>query len=174
MGLPADAIADGLAGAVLRRGDDIEAPASLSARDAVARTPSIRTARGHLHGGADRRRARRAAAPRRVRVQRRAEHHRVLAFDLGSLVGHYEGIGALVVFPPFGADDILSLVRRGGALPSGISRHVIPGRALRVNYSMADLADEAPREDKNRHRTSGSAWPPGEPDPFVRGGDGAL
>lgn len=154
VGLTADAIAEGLAGVpgLFVDATTLEgARASLSARDAVAYAAYPDGAVVTLHGGADL--VERAELLRRVVsvYNGRADIHRVLAFDLGSLVGHYERIGALVVFPPFGADDILSLVRRGGALPSGISRHVIPGRALRVNYSMADLADEAPRADKNRH-----------------------
>lgn len=81
----------------------------------------------------------------------RADIHRVRTADLGAIDAHYDHVGGLFVFPTFTSSDILTLVRQGRALPSGISRHVIPGRALRVNFSMATLADDAPRDEKNRH-----------------------
>jgi len=79
----------------------------------------------------------------------RADIHRVQVDDLSVIAGAYDLPDGLVVFPAYAADDVLALVRAGGKLPSGISRHVIPGRALRVNYALALLADAGPREDKN-------------------------
>lgn len=154
VGLSADTIRNDLAdvpGLLVDTTNLAAAQAALSARDAVAYAQFADGAVVTLHGGTDLI-ARSELLRRVVSVYNgRADIHRVLSFDLASLEGHFEDVGALVVFPTFGPDDILTLVRGGGALPSGISRHVIPGRALRVNYSMALLADEAPREDKNRH-----------------------
>lgn len=127
------------------------ARAALSAADAVAYAMRPDGSVTTLHGGADL--VARAELLRRVVsvYNGRADIHRVRATDLADVAEHYDGVGALVVFPSFTPDDILDLVRHGGALPSGISRHVIPGRALRVHFPMADLADEAPRDVKNRH-----------------------
>lgn len=60
--------------------------------------------------------------------------------DLDALAADY-GPGALVVFPTFEKDDILLIAARGGRLPTGITRHIIPGRALRVNIPLDWLAD---------------------------------
>jgi hypothetical protein len=66
--------------------------------------------------------------------------HRVEAGTLDDLRGAY-GPGALVLFRRFEKSDILDLSLAGGRLPAGITRHVIPGRALRLNTPLAWLAD---------------------------------
>ncbi len=154
VGLPAEMIAAGLdavPGLQIDPTTLADAREALSARDAVAYVMRTDGTVATLNGGDDL--VARAELLRRVVsvYNGRADIHRVRATDLASVADHYDGVGALVVFPAFGPDDILELVRRGGALPSGISRHVIPGRALRVNFPMGDLADEAPRDVKNRH-----------------------
>jgi ParB-like nuclease domain len=53
------------------------------------------------------------------------------------------GAGALVLFPRFEKSEILALATAGGHLPAGITRHVIPGRALRVNTPLAWLSEAA-------------------------------
>ena len=128
-----------------------EAQAALQASDAVGYIVFPSDGVVTLHGGADL--VERAELLRRVVsvYNGRADIHRVRAMDLAGVAEHYEHVAGLIVFPEFASSDILALVREGGALPSGISRHVIPGRALRVGYAMAELADEAPLADKNRH-----------------------
>ena len=79
----------------------------------------------------------------------RADIHRVQATDIEPLIGGYHGLSALVVFPTFRPSSVLTVVRQGHKLPSGISRHVIPGRALRLNVPLSRLAQQRPREDKN-------------------------
>ena len=54
-----------------------------------------------------------------------------------------------MVFPTFRPASVLDVVRQGHKLPSGISRHVIPGRALRLNYPLSRLAQQKPRAEKN-------------------------
>jgi hypothetical protein len=51
------------------------------------------------------------------------------------------GTGALVLFRRFKKSEILALATQGGRLPAGITRHVIPGRALRLNTPLAWLAE---------------------------------
>jgi hypothetical protein len=51
------------------------------------------------------------------------------------------GAGALVLFRRFEKSELLSLVTHGGRLPAGITRHVIPGRALRLNTPLAWLGE---------------------------------
>jgi hypothetical protein len=53
-----------------------------------------------------------------------------------------EGI-ALVVFPPYQPADIIAAARHEAFIPPGISRHIIHGRALRVNYPLELLRDDS-------------------------------
>lgn len=46
---------------------------------------------------------------------------------------------ALIVFPRYTKSDLLELVAAGGVLPAGITRHVIPGRVLRLHVPLAML-----------------------------------
>jgi len=48
---------------------------------------------------------------------------------------------ALVLFPPYDADDIVAAAKHQAFLPPGVSRHIIQGRALRLNYPLAYLSD---------------------------------
>lgn len=62
----------------------------------------------------------------------------------------YPTIAALVVFPPLRPEDILKTVMNGEKVPSGITRHVIPERAVNINIPlgilMTDWALERKRE----------------------------
>ena len=53
-----------------------------------------------------------------------------------------------VVFPIHTKEDLVSLARADSVLPAGITRHIIPGRALRVNAPLALLRDARPLADK--------------------------
>ena len=67
--------------------------------------------------------------------------HRVERGGLAEMEAAY-GPGALVLFRRFEKADIVALAREGGRLPAGITRHVIPGRALRLNAPLAWLAGD--------------------------------
>lgn len=64
--------------------------------------------------------------------------YRVAPAPFAALADEY-GEGALVVFPSLTKDDIRALARGAVRLPTGISRHLVPGRALRVNLDLALL-----------------------------------
>jgi len=49
---------------------------------------------------------------------------------------------AIVEFPHYQPADIIAAARYNAYLPPGISRHIIQGRALKVNYPLAVLRDE--------------------------------
>ncbi|HLW47510.1 MAG TPA: hypothetical protein VKW09_07055 [bacterium] len=66
--------------------------------------------------------------------------HRIAGGSVEDLRIAY-GPGALVLFRRFGKSEILALAAGGGRLPAGITRHVIPGRALRLNTPLAWLAE---------------------------------
>jgi hypothetical protein len=44
-----------------------------------------------------------------------------------------------VIFPRYTKQDLLALTQAGGILPAGITRHIIPGRVLRLNLPLATL-----------------------------------
>jgi hypothetical protein len=76
--------------------------------------------------------------------------HRVGSDEIGEYLDVYDGVGALIVFPPYGPDEILALARAGLRVPTGITRHIIPARALRVNVPLDLLRDpDTPVEEKN-------------------------
>ncbi|MEA3335811.1 MAG: hypothetical protein U9R25_07855 [Chloroflexota bacterium] len=60
----------------------------------------------------------------------------------------YPDINALVVFPAYRPADLIGLVRRGEVVPSGITRHIIPERALRINVPLSILEAEGNLEEK--------------------------
>lgn len=49
---------------------------------------------------------------------------------------------AIVEFPHYQPADIMAAARYNAYLPPGISRHIIQGRALKVNYPLAALRDK--------------------------------
>lgn len=55
---------------------------------------------------------------------------------------HHPDAVALVEFPDYQPADIITAARHNAFIPPGISRHIIHGRALRVNYPLAELRDE--------------------------------
>jgi len=62
---------------------------------------------------------------------------------------HPDGI-ALVVFPRYRPADVIAAAREQAFIPPGITRHIVQGRALRINYPLEILRDTVtPLEDKN-------------------------
>ncbi len=49
---------------------------------------------------------------------------------------------ALMIFPLFEPEDILMAARERAYLPPGISRHVVQGRAVKVNFPLEILRDD--------------------------------
>ncbi|MDR5683814.1 MAG: hypothetical protein QN163_07305 [Armatimonadota bacterium] len=77
-----------------------------------------------------------------------ARIHRVTAADPQALAAEYGSVGLLVAFPPFDKTEIIRIAQDNAKLPTGITRHVIPGRALRVNLPLGRLTDPEPAEAK--------------------------
>lgn len=57
---------------------------------------------------------------------------------------------ALVMFPSYQPQDIIDAALQRAYLPPGVSRHIIHGRALNVNYPMERLRARLPLEQKNQ------------------------
>lgn len=75
--------------------------------------------------------------------------YRVQTDDTGELLSYYDDVAATIIYPPFRPADILHLARNSAKLPTGITRHVIPRRALRINIRLDFLAEDRPVEEKN-------------------------
>lgn len=56
---------------------------------------------------------------------------------------------ALVMFPPYQPQDIIDAAQQAAFLPPGVSRHIIHGRALNLNYPMDRLRAPLPLATKN-------------------------
>jgi hypothetical protein len=61
----------------------------------------------------------------------------------------YPSLTGLVIFPNYDPSEVIALARDGELLPTGLTRHLIQGRALRVNYPLAELKSDDPLEAKN-------------------------
>lgn len=68
---------------------------------------------------------------------------------------YYPAITALVIFPCYRPQDILEAARNGYKVPSGITRHVIPNRALNINIPLDVLSADW---DIERKRQWLQAW----------------
>jgi len=79
------------------------------------------------------------------------EIHRSSTDDVNELVGYYDEVSGLVVFQPYKPQDIIKLAQAGTKVPTGITRHIISYRALRVNVPVSLLSSPEPLEQK-------SAW----------------
>lgn len=75
--------------------------------------------------------------------------HRVRIDNMYALTRMYDNVAALIVYPPFTRADILELARTQAKVPTGITRHIIPGRVLRVNIPLSILREDKPLETKN-------------------------
>ena len=69
--------------------------------------------------------------------------------QLATLLPYHDEIAALVVFPRFTPAEIVDLARVGACLPAGITRHLIPRRALRINLPLELLASDETLAQKN-------------------------
>jgi L-serine kinase (ATP) / ParB family transcriptional regulator, heme-responsive regulator len=81
--------------------------------------------------------------------ENKAVMYRVSTTDLEQLAAEHHRIGAVMVFPKYRPEEIIRLALNGAKVPMGITRHIIPGRALRVNLPLEILESSRPLEEKN-------------------------
>jgi hypothetical protein len=79
----------------------------------------------------------------------RGEMYRVAHTDVERLLAEHDRLSALVVFPRYRPDEIRRLALNGAKLPMGVTRHIIPGRALRINIPLDVLTRAESIEQKN-------------------------
>lgn len=75
--------------------------------------------------------------------------HRVETDDTGELLSYYDNVAATIIYPPFEPADILHMASNSAKLPTGITRHIIPRRALRINVDLDFLDEDRPVAEKN-------------------------
>jgi hypothetical protein len=73
--------------------------------------------------------------------QQQATLHRTALTDPMRIWHLYPDAIALILFPQYQPEDIIGAARYRAFLPPGISRHIIHGRALRLNYPLKILYD---------------------------------
>jgi hypothetical protein len=76
---------------------------------------------------------------------------RTTSDNLSEVRESYADASAVVVFPRYEPAEIIDLARTGVMLPAGITRHVLPLRALRLNYPMDMLRANMPLAQKQGH-----------------------
>jgi hypothetical protein len=79
----------------------------------------------------------------------RGKIYRANTDHLESLLPYYDDITVLVVFPRYEPAEIIDLARVHALLPAGVTRHVIPRRALRINFPLPVLRQNSPLAEKN-------------------------
>jgi hypothetical protein len=127
--LPHVSLADSAGGA---RADSIAHISMRDGREVLLCTPTHNT------------QARNAILREVVRLyQRNAKLHRTASASPAENWAMYPDGTALVVFPLYQPQDIITAAREQAYLPPGISRHIVHGRALSVNYALEKLKDEA-------------------------------
>ncbi len=77
------------------------------------------------------------------------EMYRVAHTDVERLLAEHGQLSALVVFPRYRPNEIRELALNGSKLPMGITRHIIPGRVLRINIPLDVLERDQPLDQKN-------------------------
>ncbi len=75
--------------------------------------------------------------------------HRTLNTTMRELKAENADIAALIIFPQFRLQDVLTSAAKGQLLPAGITRFVIPGRVLRLCADLEKLRADEPLALKN-------------------------
>lgn len=66
---------------------------------------------------------------------------RTLLTDLPRLLEQFPRLTAVAVFPQFAPETVFDVASRGGFVPAGLTRFVIPGRILRLNMKLDRLLE---------------------------------
>ncbi len=124
----------------LRPTDTLSARADLARRDLIA---YVIRADGHVLAARSREHS--LHAQNRLlnalvdTYKARGALHRTVSSDVVETRAVYPDLTALVIFPNYEPAEVLALARDGELLPPGLTRHLIQGRVLRVNYPLAEL-----------------------------------
>lgn len=75
---------------------------------------------------------------------------RTLETELKDVKGFFHGGNVLFVFPKFTKQEIVNLTKHHLKLPGGLTRHIIPERALKVNIPLSFLKKKISLRQKNQ------------------------
>lgn len=78
------------------------------------------------------------------------QFHRTSENSIRAIGGLYPKYTALIIFPKLKKQDIIRFSRANLTIPSGVSRHIIPGRALRLDIPFKVLRSAQSLFAKNR------------------------
>lgn len=87
--------------------------------------------------------AERNAALRRLvqTYQQNGTLERTALEECSDIWTYYPHADAVVTFPEYSPEDIIIAAKDHAFLPPGVSRHIVQGRAIRINYPLAILRD---------------------------------
>jgi len=77
------------------------------------------------------------------------EIFRIVHDDLVDTVRRMDRCPSVVMFPTFTPSEIDNYARSNELLPAGITRHLIPGRALNINVGLEHFTSTKPLAEKN-------------------------
>ena len=66
---------------------------------------------------------------------------RTLLTDLPRLIEQFPQLTAVAIFPQFAPQTVFDVASKGGFVPAGLTRFVIPGRILRLNMELDRLKE---------------------------------
>ena len=75
--------------------------------------------------------------------------YRVMTDSLEEVKRLFPTMAGLLIFPQYDFSELLELARDGELLPAGLTRHLIQGRALRLNYPLSELKSDENLDVKN-------------------------
>jgi len=75
--------------------------------------------------------------------------HRAMTDSIEEALKLYPTLAGVVVFPNYDSFEVIALARDGELLPAGLTRHLIQGRVLRVNYPLSELKSSESLDAKN-------------------------
>ncbi|PJF47218.1 MAG: hypothetical protein CUN48_09860 [Candidatus Thermofonsia Clade 3 bacterium] len=142
----------GIPGLRIYEGDLTHARAMLARREALAFISCDHTHKTDILCGGGDVRERTALLNQLVDMYEGcAKVQRTISDNLREVRQSFSDASAVVVFPRYEPAEIIELARIGVMLPAGITRHVLPLRALRVNYPMAILRSDMSLAQKQGH-----------------------
>jgi len=136
-------------GVEIERADAVYARARLARREILAYLEYVDGEVWTLHASGDLHQRTRCLNEIVDRYKVQGRIFRANTDHLPSLLAFHDEVTALVVFPRFAPAEIIDVARVGAFLPAGITRHLIPRRALRVNLPLAALNGDRSLPEKN-------------------------
>lgn len=68
--------------------------------------------------------------------------------ELSEFFSKHKDKNVALLFPSFSSREIYSLIKKGITLPTGVTRHIVNGRVLRINYPISMLDKKVKPQEK--------------------------